>query len=332
MAASGTGYALGRTARSASGLAGMGGARAVQLSGSSLAQRAAGGWEPVSGGRARLVSHEHQLGDWTRAIRPPDPRLNGLVARELMGYRHSRLGFDAWLEPPTPELTLIIDFDGTISADGAALPDAWIGGLGDTYTLVSVGETYGSIDLKLNPLGAYALLGMPLTELSGACVALADVFGPEGSWLAERLRGLSDWDSRFDALEAFLLARLAAGPTPDPAVAWAWTRLCETSGQIRVQALAAEIGCSRRYLLSRFREQIGLAPKTIARLLRFEDVRRRIERDPPGWSEVAYAAGYSDQSHLNREFRQLAGITPTDFVARLIPEGGVIGDGCLPAR
>ncbi len=282
--------------------------------------------------RARLVSLEHELGDWTRAIRAPDPRLKGLLPRELMGYRHSRAGFGSWLEPPRPELTLMIDLDGAISADGAALPDAWVGGLSDTYTLVGLGETYGSIDLKLNPLGAYALLGMPLSELSGACVSLADVFGPQGAGLTSRLRELDRWDSRFDVLEEFLLARLGIGPSPDPAVAWAWRRLHETAGRIRVQAVAAEIGCSRRYLLSRFRQQIGLAPKTIARLLRFEEVRRRIEHDPPRWSELAYDAGYSDQSHLNREFQQFAGTTPTDFVDRLMPGGGVLGDGFPTAR
>jgi AraC-like DNA-binding protein len=59
-------------------------------------------------------------------------------------------------------------------------------------------------------------------------------------------------------------------------------------------------------------------------------VRQRIQDEPdpahPRWGEVAHAAGYCDQSHLNREFRELAGTTPSDFVRRLIPEGGVVGD------
>ena len=277
--------------------------------------------------RTRLTSHEHELGAWTRARRLPDRCLAGLLARELIGYRHSRAAFASWLEPPRPQLTLMIDLDGAISADGAVLPDAWVGGVSDTYTLVGLGETYGSIDLKLNPLGAYGLLAMPLSELGGECVSLADIFGPEGRTLGWQLRELGDWDSRFDLLERFLLGRMAAGPLPDPAVAWAWWRLRESAGRIRVHALAAEIGCSRRYLLSRFRDQIGLPPKTIARLLRFEDVRRRIERDPPRWADLAHDAGYCDQSHLNREFQQFTGTTPTDFVSRLIPEGGVVGDG-----
>jgi AraC-like DNA-binding protein len=280
--------------------------------------------------RARLTRHEQELGEWTRARRPPGRPLGRLLTRELLGYQHSRLQFGSWLEPPRPELTLMIDLEGAISANGSPLPDAWIGGLSRSYTIVGVGGAYGAIDLKLNPLGAYSLLGFPLSELTGACVPLGDALGPEASSLVARLHELEGWDERFDTLEEFLAARLAAGPVVDPAVAWAWRRLCESAGRIRVEALAAEVGASRRYLLSKFRQQIGLAPKTVARQLRFADVRQRIERAPLRWSEIAYEAGYADQSHLNREFRDLAGTTPTDFVARRIPEGGLVGDGCAP--
>ena len=97
-------------------------------------------------------------------------------------------------------------------------------------------------------------------------VSLEDVFGSPRAELAARLRELDDWDERFDLVERFLLARMQSGPTPAPAVAFAWERLCASGGRVRVETLAAELGCSRRYLLARFREQVGLAPKTVARL------------------------------------------------------------------
>ena len=106
------------------------------------------------------------------------------------------------------------------------------------------------------------------------------MFGPAGARLAERLQGLTGWDERFDVLERFLLVRVAAGPSADPAVAWAWRRLEQTSGRVRVETLAAELGASRRYLSRRFAEQVGLSPKPVARRLRFADVRRRIEHAP----------------------------------------------------
>jgi AraC-like DNA-binding protein len=262
-----------------------------------------------------------------RARRAPDVRLSGLLLdRELLGYQHSRAQFASWLEPPRPQLTLMIDLDGRLDADGEALPDAWIGGLDDRPTIVGFGETYGSIDLKLSPLGAYTLTGLPLSELAGACVPLPDVFGRDADRLVACLRAADDWDERFDLLEAFLLRRVTAGPAPDPAVAWAFERLRATRGTARIEALAAELGCSRRYLRDGFLRQVGLPPKTVGRLLRFQHVRERIQGAPERWSEVAYAAGYADQSHLNREFRELAGTTPTEFVRRLIPEGGVVGD------
>jgi AraC-like DNA-binding protein len=285
----------------------------------------------LSARRARLSASEHELGAWQRARRSPDPRLHDVVARELVGYQHSAVRFDSWLEPPRPELTLMIDLDGWISANGTRLPEAWVGGLGDAPTIVGFGKTYGSIDLKLHPLGAYRLLGFPLSELTGACVSLEDVFGADGVRLTGRLRELVDWDVRFDVLEAFLLARLAVGPEVDPAVAWAWQRLNQTAGRLRIGSLAAELGASRRYLSRRFADQVGLSPKTAARLLRFADVRRRIERTPSHWARIASEAGYADQPHLNREFQQFAGTTPTDFVARLIPGGGVVGDGFTAA-
>ncbi|MGZ4273345.1 MAG: hypothetical protein ACXVRP_06225 [Solirubrobacteraceae bacterium] len=184
-----------------------------------------------------------------------------VLGRELLGYQHSRAQFASWLEPPRPQLTLMIDLDGGLTASGERLPDAWIGGLDDRPTIVGFGAAYASIDLKLTPLGAYTLTGLPLTELTGACVSLQDVFGHEAAELAVRVRELEDWDARFDLLEAFLLARVADGPRPDPAVAWAWQRLCASRGAVRVEALARELGCSRRYLSDGFRRQVGLPPR-----------------------------------------------------------------------
>ena len=155
---------------------------------------------------------------------------------------------------------------------------------------------------------------------------VADVFGRDGAELAARVRESDDWDERFDLLETFLVRRVAGGPSPDPAVAWAFERLRATEGAARVEALACELGCSRRYLRDGFLRQVGLPPKTVARLLRFHAVRERVTRAPRRWADIAHAVGYADQSHLNREFRELAGTTPSDFVRRLIPEGGVVGD------
>ena len=178
----------------------------------------------------------------------------------------------------------MVDFDGRLTANGEPLPDAWIGGLSRSYSVVSVGRRYASLDIELTPLGAYTVLGRPMAELTGRCAPLADIFGPE---LAERLREARSWDERFDVLERFLLARAAVGPRPTPAVESALARLRGSGGNVRIDALAAEIGCSRRYLQRRFTAEVGLGPKTLARQIRFARVCARVREEPAAWSRVA---------------------------------------------
>ena len=277
---------------------------------------------------ARIRRLDTEFGSSTRAVRAPDPRLRPLMYRDLYGFDLRRARFSSWLEPPRPAVTLIIDLEGSIRADGKRLPSAWVGGLDERPTVVGLGGgDYMSIDIELTPLGAYTVLARPLADLAGECVALEDALGPGGRELADRLREERDWDARFDVLERFLIARVAVGPAPTPAVAWADRRLREAGGNVRVGELAAELGCSRRYLTSRFSAEVGLGPKAVARQVRFAGVRERLARAPERLAEIAAAAGYYDQAHLNRDFRELAGVTPTEFVARLIPGGGVVGDG-----
>lgn len=248
--------------------------------------------------------------------------------RDLYGFDLRRAGFASWLEPPRPAVTLMVDLAGSISADGERLPGAWVGGLGERPTVVGLGGgEYASVDIELTPLGAYTILGQPLVELAGGCVMLEDVLGRAGRELADRLREEADWDVRFDLLERFLIARAAVGPAPTPVVAWADRRLRAAGGNLRIGELASEFGCSRRYLTARFSAEIGLGPKAVARQVRFAAVCRRLARAPRRLAEIAAAAGYCDQAHLNRDFRELAGVTPNEFVARLIPGGGVVGDG-----
>ena len=91
-----------------------------------------------------------------------------------------------------------------------------------------------------------------------------------------------------------------------------------TRGAVPIGRLADEVGWSHRHLIARFRQQVGLPPKTAARLVRFDGVWRRLDqRQPPDWGLVAAEAGYADQAHLIRDFREFTGTTPTAFVAQV---------------
>jgi len=96
--------------------------------------------------------------------------------------------------------------------------------------------------------------------------------------------------------------------------------LTETGGNLRISELAAEVGWSRRYLATRFHAETGLTPKAAARVIRFERACDRL-RSPhrPALAEVAADAGYVDQAHLSRDFRDLAGTTATAWLRERLP-------------
>jgi AraC-like DNA-binding protein len=83
----------------------------------------------------------------------------------------------------------------------------------------------------------------------------------------------------FELVEAFVGAGVEGACRPSPDVAWAWRRLTETGGRLPIGSLTAELGCSRRHLTARFREQIGPPPKVAARILRFRRAVTLLGRD-----------------------------------------------------
>ena len=111
-----------------------------------------------------------------------------------------------------------------------------------------------------------------------------------------------------------------AGSSSPAEVRWAWRRLVSSDGAVPIGLLARQAGWSHKHLITKFRQQIGLTPKTAARLLRFEHAWRQLSGgEPAHWDRLAADGGYADQSHLIREFREFTGGTPADFLARSIP-------------
>jgi AraC-like DNA-binding protein len=172
------------------------------------------------------------------------------------------------------------------------------------------------VELRLAPLGAYRLLGMPMDALSGNVVDLTDVLGAGSRRLADQLRDTPSWRQRFGLLDAYLMRQARDGPDPSPEVAWAWRRLLASGGKVAIGRLAGEVGWSQKHLITRFRQQVGLPPKTAARLIRFGAVWRRLATHPGArWDAIAADSGYADQAHLIRDSHQFTGASPTAFLA-----------------
>jgi AraC-like DNA-binding protein len=229
---------------------------------------------------------------------------------------------------PFAGIPMIISLGPTLLVDGVR-HGSFVAGLDDGFSVTEYAGEQRGIQVNLTPLGARRLLGLPMSELTRRVVALDDV--RIGDELVGRLQDASDWATRFDVLDAFLLARLARADPIAPELELAWRRLTATAGAIPIGRLAREVGWSRRHLAGRFAHEVGFGPKVVARILRFQRVTGELRaRGGNGLADIAYATGYADQAHLNRDFRAFAGTTPTDYAARLLPGGAGVSAGEFP--
>lgn len=255
--------------------------------------------------------------------RDPHPALDGLV-RGYAGFWERSAGPLRRRELPTSEVVLILDlgrgwrvFDPADPTGPGVPHGSFAAGLDDRAGDVEHPGEARCVQVNLTPIGARALLGVPMHELAGRVVALEELVGAEGPLLVERLEGARNWTQRFALLDRVLARRAERGPAPRPDVVWAWRRLERTDGALSVSELARELSCSRRHLTARFREEIGMPPKRFARLLRFRRAIALLEgAGDPTLAEVAAGCGYFDQAHFNRDFRAFAGLTPTQLLAR----------------
>lgn len=154
-----------------------------------------------------------------------------------------------------------------------------------------------------------------LTLLTDRWVALTALPDPALSTLASIVATHPDAPHRIAAIEATLHAIVRARPSPDARVVSAVRALRHTSGVGSLDTLCASLGCSMRSLQRLFAFQVGISPKLLARIFRFQRVFAAWRDDPSSLARVAVECGYADQSHLIRDFRVFAGHTPAAFLA-----------------
>jgi len=168
-------------------------------------------------------------------------------------------------ELPGRSVVVIVDLEAGWTVEGARL-GSFAGGLYARPVLVRHEGVARGVQFDLEPPAVRALLGVPAGELAQLTVSLEELLGADARRFAECLDAADGPRQRFAALDELLLKRLSRThwqPTPD--LVRAWGRLRATGGRIRIDQLATELGCSRRHLAKRFKQDVGVSPKLAAR-------------------------------------------------------------------
>jgi AraC-like DNA-binding protein len=275
----------------------------------------------------RVERHETERAAWEVARREPRPELRPYLLGPPEGWRQVRGESGLMREVPIPGVPLILNA-GTpweVADPGGAFErrDSFTAGLHTAPAVVHSASSWECLEVRLTPLGARRVLGLPMHELANRTIGLDELL-PGARELEERLRETRSWAVRLELVETFLVRRLAAAAPPPAEVEWSWRRLRRAGGRVSIGGLAAQLGWSQRRLVAAFREHVGLAPKAAARVLRFDRAVRALgSAQAGGIAAVAFECGYADQAHLNRDFRELAGVTPGAFLRSGLDSGGL---------
>lgn len=157
-------------------------------------------------------------------------------------------------------------------------------------------------------------LRLHLNEITDQVVELGRVSSNLENELLTVSDNLPTIEEKVVAIESLLLAYLLRNRNESLLLPLA-ARVVESGGLVSVDLLADEAGLSTRQLERRFLREVGLSPKLLSRILRFQQVFRAVERCDGGWAPVAVECGYYDQAHLIRDFNQFAHQTPAVLFA-----------------
>ena len=281
-----------------------------------------------------------------------DPAGAGYVRADhlLPGYIASAVGYASdYLQPtlhrglPSAHLTFIFSLADPVisgrSPEQARGSDALrnhvlVGGLHTGPAYIRPDEHQRGIQIAVHPLAARSLFGAPARELGALVTDGPDLLGAEAERVRARMREASAWPARFTILQEYLRGRVDARPRrpervrPELVEAWRWLAWHRGTGSM--DGLAAHVHLSPRQLRTLFAREVGLGPKQVSRLMRFNHATSRIAYAvaggaTPDLAGVAVQCGYFDHAHLDRDFAQFAGISPRGWIAeerRNIQDGG----------
>jgi len=171
----------------------------------------------------------------------------------------------------------------------------------------------GSADIvgvRFHPWGASAFIDVPMAHFRDQLPSLDDVSGKLSRLIKDHRAELLERRS-IGSLERVLQNALRAQRRPNDPVEWAARLMVRSRGTASVSAIASEVGLTGRQLERRFVDAVGIGPKRLCRLLRFQEALRVAqEESKPNWADIAARSGYFDQAHLIRDFSEFSGASP----------------------
>ncbi len=216
---------------------------------------------------------------------------------------------------PRPGTALVLNLAGSYRVDGAPGPDAAIFGIRDRSICLEVGPGWTHrIQVQFSPCGLSRFIETSATSLADNVVPAREYF-PAGAVerLADELAAVDTFPERAQILDRFLLDNDSNPSETELAIHDLAARIC-ANPDVPLRDLLRALPTSLRQTERYFSRLVGVNPRRLARIARFERARERlIAAEDSTLTEVGLSAGYYDQAHFGREFKRMASLTPGSY-------------------
>ncbi len=181
-------------------------------------------------------------------------------------------------------------------------------------TLYSESRYTGTIGIELTPFGVHRFLQNPLHELKNKVISFSDIFGKDANQLLEQLNNTSATREKINLLQHFLIKTLSNVKRENILIDYCSKQIIQSNGLYTINELEKKTGYTKRYLDKLFNEYVGISPKTLSGITRFQSFY-------VSWANASNTDFntnqlydfYYDQSHFIKEFKKFSGYSPLQY-------------------
>ncbi|WP_346759342.1 AraC family transcriptional regulator [Agaribacillus aureus] len=237
---------------------------------------------------------------------------------KMIWYHNATVSYEKERILPTGTVELIINLGSPTQVfldNGIQVnKEFWVCGMHTGSILHQpIAETH-MIGVSFKPFGALPFLKVPMSELKNSLVNLELIWGNEPFELKQQLLAQKSVRDHFLTVETFLTAKLSNRQNHFAAIiAWLDLQL-SSSREVHLEDLYQKIGYSKRHIIQEFRKFVGLTPKDLKQIYRFNDALKAIDPNQINWTSLALTCDYYDQAHFNNQFKNFSGLTPSEYV------------------
>ncbi len=211
-------------------------------------------------------------------------------------------------------------FENTTLEKKQKFKSSWLSGARKKLITIDAGGINSSMMvIRFQQGAAYHFSHFPMDEITDQVVDTDLLFGNSINNLREEILNRANATDKFAVVEDFFCQRLLKTEIPD-VVSYGIGVLASNPTEKTIKQLSDKCGYSQKHLIHLFKKHLGLTPKALQKIQRFQQVLNELEQSNSiNWTRLSLDCGYYDQAHFINEFKHYSGLNPEKYMVEKGP-------------